>query len=62
MELTRQTHRLRMISTGGVLKNCLKQLEEEPEDLIGRDELKTDFEVHEGNLYFEWKYQDKKSE
>ncbi len=51
-----------MISTGGVLKNCLKQLEEEPEDLIGRDELKTDFEVHEGNLYFEWKYQDKKSE
>ena len=62
LELTRQTHRLRMISTGGVLKNCLKQLEEEPEDLIGRDELKTDFEVHEGNLYFEWKYQDKKSE
>ena len=60
LELTRQTHRLRMISTGGVLKNCLKQLEEEPEDLIGKDELKTDSEVNEGDFYFEWKYHKKK--
>ena len=60
LELTRQTHRLRMISTGGVLKDYLKQLEEEPEDLIGKDELKTDDEIDEGHLYFEWKYQEKK--
>ena len=60
LELTRQMHRMRMIATGGILKDYLKQLEEEPEDLIGKDELKTEDDLDEGYLYFEWKYQEKK--
>ena len=60
LELTRQTYRLRMISTGGILKDYLKRLEEEPEDLIGKDELKAESDLDEGHLYFDWKYQEKK--
>ena len=60
LELTRQMHKLRTIATGGVLKEYLKQLEEEPEDLIGRDENKIEEEVDEGHLYFDWKYKEKK--
>ena len=60
LELTRQMYRMRTIATGGVLKDYLKQLEEEPEDLIGKDELKTESELDEGHLYFEWKYQEKR--
>ncbi len=60
LELTRQMYRMRTIATGGVLKDYLKQLEEEPEDLIGKDELKTESEIDEGHLYFNWKYQEKK--
>ena len=60
LELTRQMHRMRTIATGGVLKDYLKQLEKEPEDLICKDELKTESEIDEGHLYFEWKYQEKK--
>ncbi len=60
LELTRQMYRMRTIATGGVLKDYLKQLEEEPEDLIGKDELKTEDELDEGHLYFEWRYQEKK--
>ena len=60
LELTRQMHKMRTIATGGVLKYYLKQIEEEPEDLIGKDELKTESEIDEGHLYFEWKYQEKK--
>ena len=60
LELTRQMHRVRTIATGGVLKEYLKQLEQEPEDLIGRDEFKAENEVDEGHLYFEWKCPEKK--
>ena len=60
LELTRQMHRVRTIATGGVLKDYLKQLEKEPEDLIGKDELQTENEVDEGHLYFEWKNREKK--
>ena len=60
IELTRQMHRMRMIATGGVLKDYLKQLEKEPEDLIGKNNIKTENEIDEGHLYFEWKYQEKK--
>lgn len=52
LELTRQMHKLRTIATGGVLKEYLKELEEEPEDLIGESETG---EVDEGELYFGWK-------
>lgn len=57
LELTRQMHKMRCVATGGVLKEYLKILEEEPEDLIGEgDENVPD----EGHLYFGWKYKEKK--
>lgn len=60
LELTRQMHNMRTIATGGVLKEYLKQLEQDPEDLIGKDETKTEDEVDEGHLMFGWKYKEKK--
>jgi plasmid rolling circle replication initiator protein Rep len=36
LELTRQMHKMRCVTTGGVLKEYLKELEQEPEDLIGK--------------------------
>ena len=49
-------HKMRTVSTGGVLKEHLKILEEEPEDLIGKDDTKTEDEVDEGHLYFETRF------
>ena len=60
LELTRQMHKMRTVATGGVLKEYLKTLEEEPEDLIGKDETKTEDEVDEGHLLFNWRYDEKK--
>ena len=60
LELTRQMYKMRTVATGGVLKQYLKQLEEEPEDLIGKDETKTEDEINEGNLLFNWKSEDRK--
>jgi len=60
LELTRQMHKMRTIATGGVLKDYLKILEEEPEDLIGKDDTKTEDELEEGHLYFDWRYEEKK--
>lgn len=57
LELTRQMHKTRAIATGGVLKDYLKELEQEPDDLIGEDEQA---EVDEGHLYFGWKRKLKK--
>lgn len=37
LELTRQMHQVKCITTGGVLKQYLRELESEPEDLIGED-------------------------
>lgn len=58
LELTRQMHKLKCVTTGGVLKTYLKELEEEPEDLIGEGD-EADAE-DEGTLYFGWKRRDKK--
>lgn len=58
LEYTRQMHKTRAISTGGVLKEYLKELEEEPDDLIGKDD--EDNSPDEGHLYFAWKRRDKK--
>lgn len=58
LELTKQLHKTRAVSVGGVLRDYFKALEEEPEDLIGTDE--TDTVLDEGHLYFEWKKQLKK--
>jgi len=58
LELTRQMHKMRSIATGGVLKEYLKELESEPEDLIGKgDEIESE---DEGTLYFGWKRREKK--
>lgn len=51
LELTRQMHRVRCLSTGGLLKDYLSNLEEEPEDLIGEGEGSLeDF----ASVYFGW--------
>ena len=60
IELTKQMHKMRTVATGGVLKEYLKQLEEEPEDLIGKNENKVEDEIDEGHLYFNWRYREKK--
>lgn len=57
LELTRQIHRTKAISVGGVLREYLRQLEQEPEDLIGNDQQD---EVDEGHLYFNWRRKEKK--
>ena len=57
LELTRQLYKMRAVSVGGVLKDYLKALEREPEDLIGRGD---EDDVNEGNLYFGWGKYEKK--
>ena len=58
LELTRQMHKMRSIATGGVLKEFLRELEEEPEDLIGKNEESEPMD--EDSLYFGWKRRDQK--
>ncbi len=58
LELTRQMHKMRAVATGGVLKAYLKELEEEPEDLIGKDEEGD--QIEDASLYFGWKRAEKK--
>ncbi len=58
LELTRQLHNTRAVAIGGVLRRYMQELEEEPQDLIGKDE-ETD-EVDEGSLSFRWKRELKK--
>ena len=63
LELTRQMHKLRAIATGGVLKEYLKALEDEPEDLIhvdGDEEEKAIASEDETHLFFGWKPREKK--
>lgn len=57
LELTRQLHKMRMVATGGVLKEYLKELEQEPEDLIGTDG--DDPTADEALVNFEWKRSEK---
>jgi hypothetical protein len=53
IELTRQLHKTRSISLGGIIKEYLS--EDEPEDLINADlEDYTDLEDEDYNLIFEW--------
>lgn len=58
LELTRQLHKMRAVATGGVLKSYLREIEEEPEDLIGKDE--DDLGIDEGSLYFGWRREEKR--
>jgi len=58
LELTRQMHRIRSIATGGVLKQYLKELEEDPDDLIGEGDLDPDREK-DLELFFGWRRNEK---
>lgn len=57
LELARQMHKMKSVVVGGVLREYLKKLEEDPEDLIGDDGQS---DVDEGHLYFGWRYEEKK--
>ena len=59
LELTRQMYRIRAIATGGVLKQYLKELEEDPEDLIGDGDVDPDKEK-DPELFFGWRRNEKK--
>lgn len=58
LELTRQLKNTRAIAVGGVLRDYMKDLEQEPEDLIGEDNESD--QVDEGLLYFGWKRREKR--
>lgn len=57
LELTRQMFKMRCVATGGVLKEYLKELENEPDNLIGESDLA---EEEYGRLYFGWKKEEQK--
>lgn len=58
LELTRQMSKMRAIATGGILKEYLQELEEEPEDLIGKDdEAKL---AEEASIFFGWGRREKR--
>jgi plasmid rolling circle replication initiator protein Rep len=59
LELTRQMHKTRTIATGGVLKDYLRELEQEPEDLIGKGD-ESENEADKEHLYFTWRRKQKK--
>lgn len=57
LELTKQLHRTKAIAVGGILRDYMRELEAEPDDLVGED---NEGEVDEGHLYFGWKPKAKK--
>ena len=59
LELTRQLHRTKAIAVGGILRDYMRDLEQEPEDLIGKDDEGEEL-VDEGHLYFSWRQKQKK--
>jgi plasmid rolling circle replication initiator protein Rep len=59
LELTRQVHKMKAVVVGGMLRQYLRELEQEPEDLIGEDD-KGEGDLDEGHLYFGWKRKLKK--
>ena len=58
LELTRQMHKMKCVTTGGVLKEYLRELESEPEDLIGESDVPEGDD--EAQVYFGWKRQERK--
>ena len=58
LELTRQLHKMRLVATGGLLKEYLKELEREPEDLIGESDTPESDDLM--SLYFGWRRAEKK--
>ena len=62
IELTSQLHKTRAIATGGILKEYLRPLEDEPDDLIHVDEVSDDDEddVTIASVTFDWENKYKK--
>jgi plasmid rolling circle replication initiator protein Rep len=55
VELTQQLYKTKSIATGGLLKHYLKELEQEPEDLIHADNLLDDDSANRSvSLFFSW--------
>ena len=59
LELARQLHKMKAVATGGVLKSYLQELEQEPEDLIGKDE-EAELTEDEISLFFGWRRKERK--
>lgn len=59
VELTAQMHGVRIIATGGLLKEYLKELEEDPQDLIHVNDT-TESLDDAPRLYFDWETKVKK--
>lgn len=57
LEYQRQTHKTRAIAVGGVFREYFRELEEEPQDLVGDD---GESEIDEGHLLFGWRRVEKK--
>ena len=53
LEYVKQVHGTRAVGVGGVLRDYFRELEEEPEDLIGHDEESTE-DTQGPSLYFRW--------
>ena len=58
LEYTKQISYTKALSIGGIFRDYFRELEKEPEDLIGEDE--TDFSEDFGNLSFHWKRGEKR--
>ena len=58
LEYTRQIANTKALSIGGVFREYFKELEKEPEDLIGEDE--SDYSEDFGDLIFNWRRHEKK--
>lgn len=59
LELTKQMHKMRCVVTGGVLKGYLKDLDNEPIDLIGDDGISSTEQKQE-ELLFAWEKPEKR--
>ena len=55
LEYTRQMHGTKATSVGGLFREYFRELEQEPDDLIGRDEEENLGEDELEHLLFEWK-------
>lgn len=58
LEVTKQLHKTRCVSVGGVLRGYMNGVGDEPRDLIGNDD--TDVAEEIAHLYFGWRYEEKK--
>lgn len=60
LELTRQTHKLRFIATGGALKDVLKLDSETDQDLALQGEISPDEDEEQHRLAFAWRGSEKR--